>query len=52
MEFLTALGKTVLLRSYVFALLTLALAISVSLMGRTRCSAPPSTSASSFSISR
>jgi putative membrane protein len=36
MEFLTALGKTVLLRSYVFALLTLALAISVSLMGRTR----------------
>src|SRR5438094_3194415 len=36
MEFLTVLGKTVLLRPYVFVPLTLALAISVSLMGRTR----------------
>ena len=36
MEFLTVLGKTVLLRSYVFVLLALALAISLSLMGRTR----------------
>ena len=36
MEFLTVLGKTVLLRPYVFVPLMLALAISVSLMGRTR----------------
>src|SRR5438132_1997157 len=36
MEFLTLLGKTVLLRPYVFVPLTLALAISVYLMGRTR----------------
>ena len=32
MEFLTVLGKTVLLRSYVFVPLMLALAMSVSLM--------------------
>ena len=36
MEFLTALGKTVLLRPYVFGLLALALVISLSLMGRRR----------------
>ena len=36
MECLTVLGKTVLLRSYVFVLLALALTISLSLMGRTR----------------
>src|SRR2546427_11761075 len=36
MEFLTVLGKTVLLRPYVFGLLALALVISLSLMGRSR----------------
>src|SRR5437879_2436259 len=36
MEFLTVFGKTVLLRPYVFVPLMLALAISVSLMGRMR----------------
>jgi putative membrane protein len=36
MEFLTLLGKTLLLRSYVFVFLAMALGVALSLMGRTR----------------